>query len=145
MQSKLNLLFDEARECKEKTHPCIMAKKSVVQIYKPDKGIKNSALEYTLFTNHPPKLCDCAIIYSKIKLALIEIKCGKITNSLIKDVLEKLDNTSKIIIHEKLDISKYILLYQRFDNAQIKKKLATTKIYGQPLISKKFENKAIAI
>lgn len=145
MESKLNSLFESSKECKEKTHSCKIAKNAILQIYKPDNGIKNRELEDKLFTSHPPKLCDCAIVYDKTKLALVEIKCGKVTNSLVKDVVVKLENTSKIIIYEKLDISKYILLYQRFDNAQIKKILATKKIFGQPLISKKYENKAIVI
>ena len=145
MESKLNLLFETSKECREKTHRCKIAQSAVLQIYKPDNGIKNKKLENKLFTEHPPKLCDCAIIYEREKLALVEIKCGKVTKSLVKDVIAKLENTSKIIRHETLNISKYMLLYQRFDNDQIKKMLAMKKIYGQPLISKKYENTAIKI
>lgn len=145
MISKLDLLFEASKECREKTHPCKMSKNSVNKIYKPDAGIKNTALEYKLFTTHPPSLNDCAIVYNDIKLALVEIKCGKVTNSELKSVFVKLENASKLLHHENISISKYILLYKQFENAQMKKKLATQKIYGQPLISKKYENKAIAI
>ncbi len=145
MINKLDLLFHESSECREKTHPCKMSKNSVNKIYKPDSGIKNRTLEYKLFTTHPPSLNDCAIVYNKSKLALVEIKCGRVTNSTLKSVFVKLENTSKLLVHESINITKYILLYKQFDNAQIKKKLATQKIYGQPLISKKFENTAIAI
>ena len=145
MISKLDKLFETASECKEKTHPCKMSKNRVNKIYKPDVGIKNKPLEYKLFTTHPPSLNDCAVVYDDDKLALVEIKCGKVTNSLLKDVVVKLENVSKLVNHESINISKYILLYKRFEDAQIKKKLLTLKICGQPLISKKFENQAIAI
>lgn len=145
MISKLDLLFEVSKECKEKTHPCKMSKNNINKIYKPDAGIKDAKLEYKLFTTHPPSLNDCAIIYNDTKLALVEIKCGKVTNSELKSVFVKLRNASKLLQYEDINISKYILLYKQFENVQMKKKLATQKIDGLPLISKKYENKAITI
>ncbi len=149
MINNLNLLFNTENDCKEKTLPCKIDKNRVDKIYKPDSGIKNLDIKKKLFPNHKnneqPMLCDCAIIYDKTKLVLVEIKCGTVTNSLLKDVVIKLENTSKLVNHQSMNISKYILLYKKFDNTQIKKKLATLKICGQPLISKKFEKQAIAI
>jgi len=145
MINKLDSLFEVVSECKEKTHPCKMSKYSINKIYKPDSGIKKRDLEDKLFTTHPPSLNDCAIVYNEKNLVLVEIKCGRVTNSILKSVFTKLENATKLLHHEEISITKYILLYKQFDNAQMKKKLATKQIYGQPLISKKFENTAIVI
>lgn len=145
MIAKLDLLFEESFECREKTHSCKISSQSVNKIYKPDSGIKNRELEYKLFTTHPPSLNDCAIVYNNTKLALVEIKCGRVTHSSLKSVFVKLENVSKLLKYENIDITKYILLYKQFENSQMKKKLLTQKICGQPLVSKKYENKAIVI
>lgn len=145
MIEKLDRLFHSTSECREKTHPCKIAKGGVNKIYKPDSGIIDRDLEYKLFTTHPPSLNDCAIVYEKCKLALIEIKCGRVTNSELKSVFVKLENVSRLLKYVEVDITKYILLYKQFENSQMKKKLATHKVNGKPFISLKYENKAIVI
>ncbi|WP_324172125.1 hypothetical protein [Sulfurimonas sp.] len=145
MIEKLNSIFHSATECRERGYPCAMAKKNVKKFYKPDDGIKDKDLEQKLFTEHPPMLSDCVAVYDESKVAIIEIKCAKVTNSIIKGVIKKLTNTSKIITNKEVVVTKYMLLYKKFEDKQINKILSTKRIDGKPIISKKYENKAIAI
>ena len=145
MIEKLDFLFRSTEVCKEKTHPCKMSKKSIVKIYKPDSGIQNKKLQERLFPMHPPKLSDCVMLYSGDKLAIIEIKCGKVTKSLLNDVFEKVTNTFKILKDQEIVVTKCMLLYQRFEDNQMRKLLASKRIYGQPILGKKYENEAMDI
>jgi len=145
MKNKLDLIFQSATECREKGYECKTSKKNVSIIYKPDAGIKDKQILKKLFRGINPKLCDCALLYNKEMLAFIEIKCGRVTNSLLKDTIEKLENSYKVVNVHDIEPSKYILLYKQFENTLMKKKIATLKIYGIPLIAKKYENKAIDI
>jgi len=145
MIKKLDLIFESVTECKEKGYSCKMSKNNVIKIYKPDAGIKKKELEDKLFTKYPPKLCDCVTLYNSDRIALIEIKCGKVTQSILKDVIEKLNNTFEILRDQKVAVTKCILLYKKFEDNQMKKLLASKRIYDQPLLAKKYENKAIDI
>jgi len=145
MKNKLDLIFQPARECKEKGYECKTSKKSIDSFYKPDAGIKDKQTLEKLFRGINPKLCDCALIYNQDMLAFLEIKCGRVTNSLLKDTIEKLENSYKVVNVYDIEPSKYILLYKQFENTLMKKKIATLKICGIPLIAKKYENRAIEI
>ena len=137
MIKKLDAIFHTATECRERGYPCAMSRKDVEKFYKPDDGIKNRELENKLFTEHPPMLSDCVAIYSKSKVAIIEIKCAKVTNSILKGVVKKLTNTSKILKNQDISVTKYMLLYKKFEDNQMSKILSTKKIDGKPIISKK--------
>ena len=151
MSEALDGLFDSVDECKEKNHPCKSAKKNVHSIYKPDAGIKDIELKKRLFPNYgeleQPMLCDCIVEFNDGTHIQVEIKCGKVTNSLAKDVVIKLKNSLKVVNDKSIDISKNILIFDKFHEQQTRKFFTLSKnfIQGKPIILKEYKNKAIEI
>ena len=151
MSSALDSLFHSTKNCKENEHDCKSSKKSVSKIYKPDDGIKDITLKKKLFPTYgrleQPMLCDCVIEFNNGKYGQVEIKCGKVTSSLVKDVVEKLNNCLKVVNSKHIEISKHFLIYKKFDTTQIIKLLQSEKNYidGRPIILKKYANTAIEI
>ena len=151
MSDVLDSLFDSASDCKEKNLPCRSVKKNIKKIYKPDKGIKDIELKQKLFPSYgefeQPKLCDCIIEFNNGTHTQVEIKCGKVTNSLAKDVVKKLKNSLDVLNAKDIDVSKNILIFKKFHEQQTRKFFILSKnfIEGKPIILKEYKNKAVEI
>jgi hypothetical protein len=151
MSSVLDSLFHSTTNCKENGHDCKSSNSSVSKIYKPDDGIIDITLKQKLFPTYgrleQPMLCDCVIEFNDGKYGQVEIKCGKVTSSLVKDVVKKLNNCLKVVKSKKIKISKHLLIYKKFDEQQTRKLFTLTKnkIEGKPIILKEYKNKAIEI
>ncbi len=144
----LDSIFSTASECKESGHKCAINKSSVSKIYKPDLGIKDDNLKKEVFGNiAQPSLCDCAVVYSSDKLALLEIKCGKVTKKLLEEILKQLKNTYEIIKRKHIKVTKFMFICEKFDSSQTKKLLTSTKykVDGKELIARIYKNQAINI
>ncbi len=115
MKSKLDTLFYEVEECKE--NKCKIDKKDITFIFKPDNGLKNAVLQKELFGD-APKLCDCII--KKEKLILLEIKCGKVTFRILKEIKEQLGNVTKILNNQDISFDRIVFIYDSLDNAKLK-------------------------
>ncbi len=141
----LHTIFETVDVCKEEGHAC-KTHKDAKGIFKPDAGICKT-LENDLFGGITPKLCDCVVVCQNNKCNLVEIKCGKVTQSLLKDVHEKLTNTNKIINHKMIDANKNILIYKSFKDPQIRKLINSKKYFvcGRPIIHKQYQNQAIEV
>jgi len=137
----LNTLFEEVKECKE--NKCIVDKQNIEYIYKPDNGLKNSKIQKELFGTVIPKLCDC--IVKKEDLILLEIKCGKVTNRILKEIIEQLTNVAKILNTANISFNKVVFIYDSFDNAKLRQTIINTQIYGKRLLNIQFKNKAVEI
>jgi len=151
MSEALDSLFYSVDDCKEKNLPCKSVNKDVENIYKPDAGIKDIELKKKLFPNYgeleQPKLCDCIVEFNNATHTQIEIKCGKVTNSLAKDVVIKLKNSLKVVKDKNINISKNILIFKKFHEIQTRKFFTLSKnfIDGKPIILKEYKNKAVEI
>lgn len=151
MSEALDSLFNSVSDCKEKDFPCKSVKKDVENIYKPDDGIKDIELKKKLFPNYgeleQPKLCDCIIEFNNGIHIQVEIKCGKVTNSLAKDVVIKLKNSLTVVNAKGINVSKNILIFKKFHEQQTRKFFTLSKnfIQGKPIILKEYKNKAIEI
>lgn len=146
MNNILDTIFHSADECKENGHTCKMDKKDINYIYKPDKGIKDLSIINKIFNGkHQPKLSDCIIIYNENKLAIIEIKCGRVTKRLIDETIEKITNVYKVLNSKELKTTKLILLYKSLENAKLRQVLQSKEIFGKRIIEKKYSNQAIRI
>ncbi|MDC0933349.1 hypothetical protein OAR97_05820 [Arcobacteraceae bacterium] len=137
----LNTLFEEVKECKE--NKCVLDKKDIEYIYKPDYGLKDLAIHKQLFGTITPKLCDCII--KKENLILLEIKCGKVTNRILKEIIEQLTNVAKILNTVNLSFDKVIFIYDSLDNAKLRQTIINKNIYGKRLLNIQFKNKAVEI
>jgi hypothetical protein len=151
MSNALDSLFHSTTNCREDGHDCRSSSSSVSNIYKPDDGIIDITLKQELFPTYgrleQPKLCDCVIEFNDGTYSQVEIKCGKVTSSLVADVVEKLNNCLKVVKSKNIEISKHFLIYKKFDTTQIIKLLQSKKNYidGKPIILKKYTNTAIEI
>jgi hypothetical protein len=151
MSNELDHLFHRANNCQEKGHNCKSSKQDVKTIYKPDDGIKDIDLKNELFPNYnnldQPKLCDCVIEFNDDTYIQVEIKCGKMTSSLVKAVVEKLNNCLKVVKSKDIEIKKHLLIFKKFDEQQTRKlfTLNKCKIEGKPIILKEYKNEAIKI
>jgi len=151
MSNSLDSLFDSVKRCKEEGHPCVVDNKNIKNIYKPDSGINDSKAKKDIFPNceeaKQPKLCDCVLELKNSKVYLVEIKCGEVTSSLVKQVHEKLSNTLKLVKYKNISISKSILMYKKFNNVKVRQMFESKKYYIQnhPIRYEVYKNKAIAI
>lgn len=146
MNKKLVTLFYSVEECKESGHPCKISKKNIDYIFKPDMGIKDKSIITTLFYGTlQPKLSDCVIIYNKNKLAIVEIKCGKVTKRLIDETFEKIENVFKILKHIDLNPTKILLVYSKYDDSKLRQYVQGKIFSGLRIIDKKYENSALEI
>lgn len=139
MKNKLKILFDEVQECKE--NKCKIAKQNIDFIVKPDNGLKNEQLQIKLFGNIMPKLCDCII--KTDKLALLEIKCGKVTFHILKEIKEQLKNVMMILQDQEISFDRIIFIYDSLDNNKLKQQLGM--IYNIRLEAIQYNNKALCI
>ena len=137
----LDTLFEEVKECKE--NKCIVNKKDIEYIYKPDNGLKDLRIQKELFGINTPKLCDCII--KKENLILLEIKCGKVTNRILKEIIEQLTNVAMILNTVNLSFDKVIFIYDSFDNTKLRQTIINKKIDGKRLVNIQFKNKAVEI
>lgn len=140
----LDTIFHTFTECKENT--CKINKKDVKRIYKPDLGIKDSKLKKEIFGHTTqPALCDCIILKEDNTTVILEIKCGTVTNHILKEIITQIENVYKILEYKKITINKCMFICKKLDSAMVKKKLLTTKIKKLPLAHKVFTKDAIAI
>jgi len=137
----LDTLFEEVKECKE--NKCVLNKQDIKYIYKPDNGLKDIKVQKELFGIVKPKLCDCII--KKEDLILLEIKCGKVTNRILKEIVEQLTNVAKILNTVNISFNKVVFVYDSFDNTKLRQTIINTKIYGKRLLNVQFKNKALEI
>lgn len=146
MNETLDSIFYRAEGCKESGHPCKVSKQNINFIYKPDSGIKDKSIIQSLFHGNPqPKLSDCVIIYNKDKLAILEIKCGKVTKRLIDEVFEKIENIIKILKYKKLNPTKILLIYSKYDDTKLRQYVQSKKIFNLKIIDKQYKNIALEI
>lgn len=109
-------------------------------------GIKDKSIITTLFYGTlQPKLSDCVIIYNKNKLAIVEIKCGKVTKRLIDETFEKIENVFKILKHIDLNPTKILLVYSKYDDSKLRQYVQGKIFSGLRIIDKKYENSALEI
>ncbi len=139
----LDSLFETSNECKD--NACKIDKRDVLNIYKPDLGLKDFQVKKSLFASLEPKLCDCIIVNSNKKILLMEIKCGTVTNRLLKEIIEQLTNVYKILESKKINIHKCVFICKKFSDTMVKKRLLKEKIKAIPLTHKIFQKTAIKI
>lgn len=138
----LSSIFNASDKCKE--NECIINKKDIEYIYKPDLGIKDPNIKKSIFGHIvQPSLCDCII--KKKNLILLEIKCGKITKSILKEIREQLENVAKILKHISINFDKVLFIYKSLDSIQLKKEIAKIQIGNKTLKGLKYDNKALEI
>lgn len=136
LKKELSKIFHEVDNCKESK--CSVNKKDIDFIFKPDKGIKDKELSKKLLQ---PKLCDCVI--QKDGLILLELKCRKITTSILEEIKEQLLNVANILKDKNIDFDRAIFIYDRLDNNKMKQRMP--KILSKRLEYIQFKNKAITL
>lgn len=139
----LETTFHSSNECKENT--CKIVKKDIIKIYKPDLGLKDLSLKKLLFGSSEPQLCDCIIINRKERVSILEIKCGTVTNHLLKEIIEQIENVYKILEKKGITVNKCIFVCKKFSDAMVKKRLLSKKIKSIPLTHRIYNNTAIEI
>ncbi|MBN2825105.1 MAG: hypothetical protein JXQ76_07280 [Campylobacterales bacterium] len=146
MPKRLDELFYTSTQCKE--HNCKVERQNIKQIYKPDKGFLDKQVAQKLFGSEN-KICDCIIECENEQIIIVEILCGKLTQSEIKDKKIQLENCCKVVKHiEKYEcIKKIILFYDKLESSKkqpmIKKALINQRICNKALEFK--SNKPLAI
>jgi len=130
-------IFEEVDKCSENS--CKVNRKNIKKVFKPDAGFKNKSVKNKLFGNGSYKICDCVVLCDNDDLIIIEILCGTLTHSELKEKKEQLENCCKVLKHiNKEDkIKKVFLLYKKLvsSNQQplLRKALMNPKICGFPL------------
>ena len=137
----LSTLFEEVQDCKE--NRCILNRRDIEFIFKPDNGLKNQSLKNAIFGHQEPKLCDCII--KRDAIVLLEIKCGKITKSILKEIIEQLENVAKILQHVQIHFARVLFIYDSFENNKLKQTITNKIILGKRLEYIQFQNQAISI
>ncbi len=140
-KNKLQKLFKEIEDCKE--NKCILNKKNIKYMFKPDDGLKDESIKKAIFGYKNPKLCDCIIKIENI--VILEIKCGKITKSILNEIIEQLDNVAKILKYVDIKFSKVIFIYDSFENNKLKQTIINKLIQGKRLEYVQYKNKAVEL
>ncbi len=141
-KEKLDTLFHSSDKCQD--NECTINKKDIEYIFKPDLGIKDQTTKKAIFGHTvQPSLCDCII--KKDKLILLEIKCGKVTKSILKEIKEQLDNVAKVLKHNSINFDQVLFLYKSLDTNQLKKEIVKIGIGNKTLRGKEYQNKAVEI
>ncbi|PLY10849.1 MAG: hypothetical protein C0626_04245 [Arcobacter sp.] len=143
MINTLNLIFNTSSECKDNT--CKLSKKDIKQIYKPDLGIKDLKMKKSIFGSIEPTLCDCLIIHKNDKITLLEIKCGTVTNHILKEIIEQISNVYRILENQGINIHKCIFICKKFSDSMVKKRLLNKRIKHITLSHKIYNTTAIEI
>lgn len=144
MTNILDSLFNKASECKD--NGCKISKKEITSIYKPDLGLKDKILKGELFGSvQQPKFCDCLILKNDNTITLLEIKCGTVTNHILKEIIEQIENVYRVLDKKEILVNRCIFICKKFDSPMIKKKLLNLKIKKLPLMHEIYINTAIEI
>ena len=144
MSDLLDSIFQVVNECKE--NECKINKKDIQKIYKPDLGILDKKLKKELFGNvKQVSLCDCVIIKKNNHILLLEIKCGTVTNSILKETITQISNVYKILENKNIKVNQCTLICKKFSDVMLKKSILTKRINGIPLTNKTFKNTALEI
>lgn len=143
MIKTLNLIFQTSPECRD--NACKIVKKEIKQIFKPDLGIKDATLKSSLFGSSEPSLCDCVIVHFDDKITLLEIKCGTVTNHILKEIVIQISNVYKVLENQGININKCMFICKKFSDSMVKKRLISERIKNVPLSHKIFSTVAIEI
>ncbi len=130
-------VFNVESNCSE--HSCKINKKNIKVIYKPDNGFIKKSIEIALFPTGKYKICDCIIVCNNDDLIIVEILCGKLTSTELKEKKEQLENCCKVTkylsVFEK--VKKIVLLYDKLESPRkqpmLKKALISARVCTMPL------------
>jgi len=132
-------VFNVSSSCAE--HNCKINKKNIKTIYKPDYGFINKSIETILFPTGKYKICDCIIVCDNNDLIIVEILCGKLTSTELKEKKEQLENCCKVTQHLSVfnKVKKIVLLYKKLESPRkqpmLKKALISSRVCSMPLIT----------
>lgn len=143
MINALNIIFHPSSECKDNS--CKISKNNIKQLYKPDLGIKDSTLQNSIFGSSVPSLCDCLIVHIDDKITLLEIKCGTVTNHILKEIIIQISNVYKILENQGISVNKCVFICKKFSDTMVKKRLLNERIKNIPLTHKIYSTNAIDI
>lgn len=144
MSKALNDIFFTSNECKD--NACKLDRKGIKTIYKPDLGIKDVKLKKEVFGSVlNPQLCDCIIIKKDDNLTILEIKCGTVTNHLLKEIIVQITNVYKLLEKKGITVNRCMFICKKFSDALVKKRLIKERIKGIPLTHKVYTKNAIEI
>jgi hypothetical protein len=140
----LDALFQSSQKCKE--NDCCLDNGNILNIYKPDNGLRDMNLLQGIFGHtNQVKMCDCVVVNSINEILLIEIKCGTVTKSILHEVIEQISNTAMIIQSKNILFNKIYLIYKRLDNVQLRKEIDKIRIYNKTLKVIQYKNGAIVL
>jgi hypothetical protein len=134
-------IFHETEKCKE--HQCKINNQNIKKIFKPDNGFIDTTIENNIFSSRPYKICDCIVVCQNDSLIIVEILCGKLTYTELKEKKEQLENCCKVAknICSAEKIKKIVLLYNSLESPrkqpQLRKALLNTKICNLQLVHSK--------
>lgn len=136
IQKILSENIKTSERCRE--NGCKIDRNGILSVFSPeDGGLQNYQILSEIGTSDGNyKACDCIILCENGDIFIIEILCGKLTESELKDKEKQIENCQKII--KLLSLNLYLklsfIVYKKRDKNSLSEKVLTGKL---PKLQKK--------